>query len=70
MANPEHLKILKQGVAVWNEWRQDNPQIRPDLSKAEVQGVELPEINFESTNLEGANMKRTMLYGTNFDRAI
>jgi hypothetical protein len=24
MANPEHFKILKQGVNAWNKWRQDN----------------------------------------------
>ena len=32
MANPEHLKILKQGVEVWNKWREDNPDVYPDLS--------------------------------------
>jgi hypothetical protein len=25
MTNPEHLKILKQGVVVWNQWRNRNP---------------------------------------------
>jgi hypothetical protein len=24
MANPEHLAILKQGVEVWNKWRDEN----------------------------------------------
>ena len=31
MADEEHLKILKQGVEVWNRWREANPGIRPDL---------------------------------------
>ena len=28
MANEEHLSILKQGVVIWNKWRQDNPSKR------------------------------------------
>jgi hypothetical protein len=31
MANEEHLKILEQGMWIWNEWRINNPQTRPDL---------------------------------------
>jgi hypothetical protein len=30
MANEEHLAILRQGVAVWNAWREANPDIQPD----------------------------------------
>lgn len=33
MANAEHLAILKEGVEVWNEWRELNPKIKPDLSR-------------------------------------
>ena len=29
MANPEHLEILKQGVDVWNKWREENPECNP-----------------------------------------
>jgi hypothetical protein len=25
MAIPQHLDVLKQGVRVWNEWREENP---------------------------------------------
>lgn len=31
MANPEHLAILKQGVKVWNEWREENLGIDPQV---------------------------------------
>ena len=31
MTNQEHLDILKQGVDTWNQWRQEHPDIRPDL---------------------------------------
>lgn len=31
MANPEHVEILKQGVDVWNRWREENPEVVPDL---------------------------------------
>ena len=43
MANEEHLKILKQGVEAWNEWREKNPQITPDLSKADLYEADLYE---------------------------
>src|SRR5436309_1887863 len=36
MANQEHLNILRQGVEVWNRWRQEHQDIRPDLSDADL----------------------------------
>lgn len=41
MANEEHLAILKQGVEVWNEWREENPDVRPDLSQAYLRWADL-----------------------------
>lgn len=32
MADQDHFKLFLQGPKVWNEWRNENPQIEPDLS--------------------------------------
>lgn len=32
MADPKHVEILKQGVKAWNQWRKDNPDVKPNLS--------------------------------------
>jgi uncharacterized protein YjbI with pentapeptide repeats len=67
MANPEHLKILKQGVAAWNRWRKKDNAV-PDLSDANLLDFELEEINFEGTRLLGvmfhaAKLKRASFVG-------
>ena len=50
MANDEHVAILKQGVAAWNKWREQNPDIPPDLGGANFRGA-----NLRGTDLSGAN---------------
>lgn len=49
MANQEHLDILKQGVEVWNRWRQEHPKIPPDLSEADLEKANLSGINLRGT---------------------
>lgn len=61
MAKREHLKILKQGVAVWNEWRKENPKVIPDLGgidlfKTKRSGENLREINFSGAYLDEATL--------------
>jgi pentapeptide repeat protein len=36
MANEEHLKVIQKGVPAWNKWRNEHPEIQPDLSKANL----------------------------------
>ena len=60
MANQEHLDLLKQGVHVWNRWREEYPDIEPDLTEADLNGL-----NFMMANLSRANLSRSNLIGTN-----
>jgi uncharacterized protein YjbI with pentapeptide repeats len=65
MANQEHLDILRQGAEVWNKWREENPEIKPDLSGAELREAILREINFVETNLSMTKLDKADLYKAN-----
>ena len=64
MPNPEHLDILKQGVATWNKWRKDSADsqdVRPNLREADLGGANLHKANFLRANLGGANLREADL---------
>ena len=44
MANPQHLKILRQGVKEWNDWRTKHPDVRPNFSRADLSKATLVEL--------------------------
>jgi uncharacterized protein YjbI with pentapeptide repeats len=69
MANPEHLKILEQGVEVWDNWRKDNPQIKPDLGNADLGRVNLSNADLSYANLVIANFKKAELSGSHLSEA-
>jgi uncharacterized protein YjbI with pentapeptide repeats len=75
MANPEHLKILEQGVEKWNQWRKENKRVEPDLFRAiflrkDMGGDfagrrNLCEIDFSFSNLREADLENADLEGAN-----
>jgi uncharacterized protein YjbI with pentapeptide repeats len=69
MANEEHLKILRRGVEVWNQWRKDSPEIEPDLQGAELQGVNLHQAHLGRVNFSKANLINANLSSADFSRA-
>ena len=56
MAHPHHLEQLDKGTAAWNTWRMEHPDLRPDLSLAQLEGRDLDE-----ADLSGTNLRRTQL---------
>ncbi|MBZ5522305.1 MAG: toll/interleukin-1 receptor domain-containing protein [Acidobacteriia bacterium] len=70
MANLEHLQILKGSVRIrkgpfggesfpyfvkaWNQWREENPGIEPNLSEANLSGANLVAANLSKTDLSRA----------------
>ncbi len=58
MANPEHLDLLKKGVEVWNQWREEHPEIEPDLSGANLEGARLSGAHLERARLSRACLEK------------
>jgi len=71
MANDEHVALLKQGVEAWNAWRDGNPDIRPDLTKAtiiaDLRRANLTEADLFEANLSGANLFEANLSGADLN---
>jgi uncharacterized protein YjbI with pentapeptide repeats len=73
MVNDEHVALLKQGVTAWNAWRAENPNIRPDLTGADLRnlnlnGAKLREPNLREATLSGANIVQADLSGADLSR--
>lgn len=68
MANEEHLTILRQGVEVWNKWRQNNNN-RPDLSQANLSDADLQRANLREVNLSRTNLLDAVLIGADLQGA-
>jgi hypothetical protein len=71
MANPKHLKILKQGVQAWNELKLEHPSLYPDLretnlSGANLSGAILLDVNLSHASLSGADLTSALLAYTTF----
>ena len=79
MAQPMHLErineaIEKHDIAIWNKWREDNPDVQPDLSGASLKRVDLKEASlygviFKDANLRGSDLSNADLHGSDLNKA-
>ena len=65
MADQAQLGLLLLGRQQWNEWREANPAIRPDLRKADLHETDLNGANLSDAVLIDANLQRADLRGAN-----
>jgi uncharacterized protein YjbI with pentapeptide repeats len=66
MADMDQVKILKSGVAVWNEWRGKHPTISPDLSEVSLSRANLSAAFLSDADLRGANLSGADLFRADF----
>lgn len=70
MANQEQLDILKQGVDVWNKWREENPYVEIHLEGANFAEADLNGANFSGADLRLINLGKTNLCQADLSAAI
>lgn len=62
MANNEHLAKLKEGVEAWNDWRNTNSEIVPNLFGANLTAVGIKGGSLKGANLGAADLRRADLF--------
>ncbi len=75
MASEEHLRIIQQRVDVWNKWREENPDERPDLTgailvRAGLSAAHLREAYLSRADLRQADLTFADLSGANLSGAF
>ncbi len=68
MTDKEYLALLEQGVEHWNRWRAENPNVKPDFSRAylfelDLSGADLNSVTLNRACLIGANLTGANLAG-------
>ncbi len=69
MAIHEQLAILKQGVEVWNKWREEHSDTGIDLSDAQLLAADLSGANLAGADLRRVDLKRASLIRTDLNAA-
>jgi hypothetical protein len=69
MANPKHMTRLKKGVEAWNKWRKKNPDLKPDLSGANMTRAKLSKMDLGNSDLARAILRGTDLKDANLGGA-
>ena len=77
--NPDHLEKLMSGADSFNQWRDQNLQVIPDLENASLENANLAgydlskallsNANLATANLEGANLSKANLRGADLSNA-
>jgi hypothetical protein len=64
MANQEHVERLRKSTTQeWNDWREENPQIIPDLEGADLNNGNFTGVNLRDSKLRGATFVNSYLEG-------
>ena len=69
MAKKADMTLLREGIEVWNKWREANQEIAPDLSGADLRAANLRHANLSSADLSLTNLTGVQLLETDLKHA-
>lgn len=70
MANPEHVRLVREQGEAAIAWFEEHPETeRLNLSAADLRGADLLQVNLAYADLTEANLSHAYLSGANFDSA-
>ncbi len=69
MANYKHVEILSKGVPAWNLWREQDADIKPNLSGTNLFQADLAHANLRQTDLRKTDLRQAKLNGADFFKA-
>jgi uncharacterized protein YjbI with pentapeptide repeats len=70
MSDLTHLMHLKQySIEHWNHWRQEEPDLHPDLSHAFLCAIDLAAANLSDADLHQADLYSADLWGADLSRS-
>jgi uncharacterized protein YjbI with pentapeptide repeats len=61
MSNYKHVQTLKEGIDAWNQWREQEPEVKPNLSGTNLNRVNLNQANMRQTDLRKADLRNANL---------
>ena len=68
MMKDDYVSLLGRGVEIWNVWRAGHAEV-PDLSSANLRGLDLSGFNLSRTDLRRADLRGTKCCDTNLSGA-
>src|SRR5262249_10328082 len=69
MANPEHVAVVKDGEVAIRAWREQHPDERLDLTKADFRRFTLLNVDLSGADLREAWLERADLAGVDLCKA-
>jgi uncharacterized protein YjbI with pentapeptide repeats len=77
MGDLKQLEILNKGAKIWNQWRDQNPGVKPDLENADLSYTALDkttrdllgDLDLAEVNLSNASLRNANLTGRDLRRA-